>query len=70
MKLWNYLIKETLEIDDDPEVANALRVILTYGNLSKRILVALGEKPSKHRIKQIYHQLAICLQQGGMFIPD
>ncbi|MFD2244864.1 carboxylate-amine ligase [Pontibacter ruber] len=69
-ELWQHLISETSETTDQPEIAHTLNVILSRGNLSKRILEATGENPSEDRIRQVYRQLAICLQQNGIFLPD
>lgn len=69
-ELWNHLVKETLVLDEQPEVAFALNIILSRGNLSKRILEALGENPTTDHIKTIYRHLATCLDKGGIFIPE
>ena len=69
-ELWKYLAKEVLQLDDQPEVAYALHVILSRGNLSRRISEATGENPSVDRIKEVYKSLATCLQNGGVFLPE
>ncbi|MEJ8802291.1 carboxylate-amine ligase [Pontibacter sp. H249] len=69
-ELWKHLSKETLQLDDEPEVAYALHVILSRGNLSRRIAEATGENPTKESIKEVYKNLAICLQNGGVFLPE
>ncbi|RIJ41749.1 carboxylate-amine ligase [Pontibacter oryzae] len=70
LKLWQHILKETIDTEVTPGTAQALHHILTHGNLSHRILKALGEEPSEERINQVYQQLAKCLQEGIMFIPD
>lgn len=69
-ELWKHITSETLQLDEQPEVAYALHVILSRGNLSRRIREALGENPSETRIQQVYQQLAVCLQNGGVFLPE
>ncbi|MBD1396101.1 glutamate--cysteine ligase [Pontibacter sp. JH31] len=69
-ELWKHLVQETLELEDQPDVAYALNVILSRGCLAKRILDALGENPSEAAIKNVYAGLARCLQQGDVFIPE
>ncbi|MCX2741881.1 carboxylate-amine ligase [Pontibacter anaerobius] len=69
-ELWKHLVEQALTLDDQPEVANALNFIISRGNLSKRILEALGDEPSEEKIRQVYQQLAVCLQKGSVFLPD
>ena len=69
-ELWKHLVQETLLLDDQPEIAYALNIILSRGNLSRRILEALGENPSEEQIRIVYAQLAVCLEKGGIFIPE
>ncbi|WP_439882970.1 carboxylate-amine ligase [Pontibacter sp. MBLB2868] len=67
-ELWKFLVNETLVLDEQPEVAYALHVILSRGNLSRRILEAIGQNPSEQKIMEVYRQLAICLHNGGVFL--
>ncbi len=69
-ELWRHLAKETLALDDQPEIAYALNIILSRGNLSNRILEALGKNPSEESIKKVYNQLAACLQGGGVYLAE
>ena len=69
-ELWKYLVKETMVLDEQPEVAYALHVILSRGNLSRRILEALGDDPTADEIRKIYNQLTVCLHNGGVFLAD
>jgi carboxylate-amine ligase len=69
-ELWKFLVEEVLVLDEEPEVAHALNIIISRGNLSQRILEATGENPSEEQIKEVYRQLAVCLQHGGIFLYD
>ncbi|MDX5436366.1 MAG: glutamate-cysteine ligase family protein, partial [Pontibacter sp.] len=69
-ELWTHLVQNVLSLDDQPEIAFALNEIVSRGNLSRRIMKAVGDNPSETRITQVYHQLARCLQKGGIFLPD
>lgn len=69
-ELWNHLVQETLELEEQPEIAFALNIILSRGNLSRRILEALGENPTLEQIKTVYRHLATCLHKGGIFIQE
>jgi carboxylate-amine ligase len=48
---------------------HAIETILTKGTLSTRILKAIDSDFSKDNIKNIYKQLADCLQENKVFIP-
>lgn len=69
-ELWKHLVQETLQLEDQPDIAYSLNVILSRGCLAKRILEALGENPSEAEIINVYAGLARCLQQGDVFIPE
>lgn len=69
-ELWKHLCQEALVLEEQPEVEYAINVILSRGNLSRRILEATGEQPTAARIREVYHQLAVCLQKGGVFLPE
>jgi glutamate---cysteine ligase / carboxylate-amine ligase len=69
-ELWKHLVAETMNLDEQPDIAYALNVILSRGCLSKRILDALGERPTESTIKHVYTSLAHCLQRGEIFIPE
>lgn len=69
-ELWKHLVQDVISLDEQPEVANALNIIVSRGNLSKRILTALGTAPSEEKIREVYHQLAVCLQKGGVFLQN
>ena len=69
-ELWKYLVQELLALDDEPEIEYAINIIVSKGNLSSRILEATGDNPSEERIREVYRQLAACLQEGGIFLHD
>ncbi|GAA4427508.1 glutamate-cysteine ligase family protein [Pontibacter saemangeumensis] len=69
-EIWQHLIRETPELEDDPAVAYILHTITSRGNLAKRILEATGENPAEQKIQEVYRQLAVCLQKGGIFLHD
>jgi carboxylate-amine ligase len=70
-ELWQHILLQVLPGTEPPQgVAEALGVIMSQGNLSDRIITALGEAPSEARMHQVYRQLAACLQEGRLFIPD
>ncbi|QCR21898.1 glutamate-cysteine ligase family protein [Pontibacter sp. SGAir0037] len=69
-ELWTHLVQETAILEEQPALAHTMNIILTRGNLSKRILTALGEDPSEIQIKEIYGRLADCLQNGKIFLPE
>lgn len=69
-ELWKHLVTETMTLDEQPEIAYAINVILSRGCLSKRIKEALGDNPSEDKIRNVYASLARCLQEGQVFIPE
>lgn len=69
-ELWKHLVQDVISLDEQPEVANALNIIVSRGNLSKRILTALGTAPTEEKIREVYQQLAVCLQKGGVFLQN
>ena len=70
-ELWQHLLLQVLPGSEPPAgVAEALGVLLSQGNLSERILKALGPDRSPVRIHQVYSYLADCLQEGKLFIPE
>ncbi|MCC6142486.1 MAG: glutamate--cysteine ligase [Candidatus Hydrogenedentes bacterium] len=68
-KLWKHLHSIFLQ-DLDPEhtpLYAPLNVILDEGTLSRRILKAAGEAPSRARLGEVYGNLCRCLEEGRMF---
>ncbi|WP_242918841.1 carboxylate-amine ligase [Pontibacter liquoris] len=68
-ELWKHLVAQTLPSDAQEEISEALNIILTKGNLSSRLLDALGQNPSEASIIQVYRQLSQCLESGDLFLP-
>jgi glutamate---cysteine ligase / carboxylate-amine ligase len=71
-ELWQFLV-EAMHADDPVHMAiwnEPLRVILKHGTLSTRIRKAVGNNPSRARLKTVYGELCACLEQNRMFIPQ
>ena len=64
--IWKKLL---LEVDLSKESKAVVNAILTYGNLSQRIVQAVGDSPTEDRIKSVYHDLARSLANNNIFIP-
>jgi len=69
-ELWRHLVQETLAQEDQSVTADMLNIISSRGNLAIRILEATGASPTEEKIREVYTQLAVCLQQGGIFLHD
>ncbi|NEM98762.1 carboxylate-amine ligase [Pontibacter burrus] len=69
-ELWRHLAAECVVLEEQPDVQHALNVILSRGNLAKRILEATSQNPDKQTIVKVYSQLATCLHKGGVFLPE
>lgn len=46
-----------------------LATILEHGTLARRILLAVGENPSRTRLHSVYDRLRECLHTGTAFLP-
>jgi len=66
--LWFYLLDFVNPYLTQTEVG-IIDSILREGNLSERIVKALGVKPSQESVVAVYSQLANCLSTNSMFIP-
>jgi gamma-glutamyl:cysteine ligase YbdK (ATP-grasp superfamily) len=66
-EVWRTLFEAT-DLDTG-EFGPALRILLERGNLSRRIVQALGPAPSRARIEAVYRRLAACLAAGELFDP-
>lgn len=53
-----------------PAISHSVEIMLTHGCVAQRIIKALGVAPSEGKIKKVYHQLAKCLAQNTLFIPQ
>lgn len=67
-EIWTALVDD-LEHSDFPimQAVPALRLILKHGNLSDRILRAVGKAPSAHQIQTVYAELCRCLDENRQF---
>ena len=70
-ELWQGLVA-----DCGPQLAEAgndtqqtVESMLAQGPLARRIMRALGDKPSRERFLEVYRELAQCLAQGRLFLP-
>ena len=69
-EVWAALAEEAgREIAEDPEWAPFLGTILEEGPLGRRLLVAAGPDPSRERLREVYGELARCLEQNRPFSP-
>jgi hypothetical protein len=50
------------------ENQKTIEIILTEGSLSSRILIAIGNDTSEAKIKQVYSDLAECLEMNQLFV--
>ena len=66
-ELWRHIASQ-ISLPGD-EVGEAARVMIEEGTLAKRILDAAGERPSRDRLGEVYHDLCDCLAEGRMFQP-
>ncbi|MCI0752122.1 MAG: glutamate-cysteine ligase family protein [Flammeovirgaceae bacterium] len=65
-ELWQFNFdKINLKIPDQHKTA--LKIILTKGNLSERIVSAVGINPTKERIISVYKELAGCVTSNRLF---
>lgn len=69
-ELWRHLLEASpAEPAPDPEVAQALKVILDQGPLARRLRRAVGPQPERAAIREVYSELAACLAEGRSFLP-
>jgi len=67
-ELWQALLERWFFLDPNYKEWEApLRLILEQGCLSRRILRALGPKPPREKLHQVYRRLADCLEKGSLF---
>ncbi|MCJ8163630.1 glutamate-cysteine ligase family protein [Pontibacter sp. E15-1] len=67
-EVWRHLITSTVTSGSDPELDATLHTLTTQGNLATRILAATGPHPTEERIREVYRRLAVCLQEGKIFL--
>ncbi|RAJ13467.1 glutamate-cysteine ligase family protein [Olleya aquimaris] len=68
-KLW-YNLYEKVKHNIPEDYQNTLEVIFKHGTLSTRITGAIETDPSINNIEKIYFQLANCLENNSLFIPN
>lgn len=67
-EVWSQLIEKiSSQLEQKQQVA--LEFILSQGNLSERILRALGKNTDKKILQIMYHQMAHCLVSNQQFMP-
>ncbi len=64
-ELWQHLVSHDLRLP--PPFASAIQLILQEGTLSTRITKALGNRPTKPLIHEVYDHLCKCLANGEPF---
>jgi hypothetical protein len=68
--VWRFLAESATTGDSllETEHRQSLQVILEHGTLARRILRAVGRRPSKERLRSVYGRLCSCLADGEMFL--
>lgn len=67
--VWRRLLEAAREHDEAAlaPCAAELDVLLDEGPLARRMLVALGDQPTRGRIVEVYGELCECLEKGAAF---
>ena len=65
-ELWQKIFEE-VEVSMGDDECGGVGLILTEGNLSKRLMKRLGGKPSLNEITSTYREIAKCLEQNRAF---
>jgi gamma-glutamyl:cysteine ligase YbdK (ATP-grasp superfamily) len=65
-EVWCHIIETAGE--EAGEFGRTLDVILKEGTLSRRILNATGDNPTRDRLREVYRHLCTCLSDGEMFV--
>ena len=67
-EVWSQLIEKiSSELEQKQQLT--LELILSQGNLSERILRAIGKDIDKNLLQKVYHQLTHCLISNQQFMP-
>ncbi|MDB5261759.1 MAG: glutamate--cysteine ligase [Adhaeribacter sp.] len=67
-EIWQHLLSQVQQSSPlPPAIYAVVFLILEQGNLSERLVKALGPEPSLEKIKPVYLQLANCLENGHLF---
>jgi gamma-glutamyl:cysteine ligase YbdK (ATP-grasp superfamily) len=68
-ELWAHIIEESGdEVCGQPSIGQALDVLIEHGPLARRILRAVGPRPSRAAIESVYQRLCECLERGEMLV--
>lgn len=67
-EIWTLLI-EQVSHQLEPQLQTTLEHILKYGNLSERLLCAIGKNVNKQALKKVYSQLTHCLVANELLMP-
>lgn len=68
--LWHHLVETTLEPGGREPWRAFFDVFARHGCLAHRIATAVGADAPPDRLAVVYRQLADCLSQGRLFLPD
>jgi len=66
-ELWGYL---AAQIDMEHELEAVFGTIVKHGSLASRILRALDKEITRHTLKEVYQNLADCLAENRLFLPQ
>lgn len=67
-EIWSQLIEKiSSKLNHNQQLA--LELILSHGNLSERILRAIGKDADKKLLQRVYRQMAHCLVSNQQFMP-
>lgn len=71
-QLWQHIFKSlpAAAWSKDPELNDAVSLLLRQGTLARRIVSALGRDPTPGRITEVYGQLCECLANNRMFVGE
>jgi len=68
--IWSELFHRVNKKEPFPnEIAEPLQLILEEGPLARRILKSLPGSVTKEKLREVYHELSNCLQDGRLYHP-
>jgi gamma-glutamyl:cysteine ligase YbdK (ATP-grasp superfamily) len=68
--LWHHLVETTIEPSGREPWRAFFDAVTRHGCLARRIVTAVGTEAPPDRLAAVYRQLADCLTQGRLFVPD
>ncbi|MEK6799655.1 MAG: glutamate-cysteine ligase family protein [Planctomycetota bacterium] len=68
-ELWRGIVERIYDANDSATAPAALRTILSFGPLARRILMAVGDDGRRERLHEVYRELARCLNDDRVFVP-